>query len=226
LIGLHFFEIDIGTTRPADISTPATALVPAVRYALVLAGLSKLAQTMGKTSLPVLSLNDASSVILFHKLAADIARGLFDGVGADGALTLGNCAGMCALRSATVRTDLASALIAFLGSPEDNKSGQGYDQVIGRITALTTNKEPELFPPDDGDPDPIDVLPPVITWWRRDTTNRFGNHRARGLRAGRDAGGERDRHRRRRSGSSRQQLRCRQVSGRADDQGWPTVRSY
>jgi hypothetical protein len=158
-------DVDIGTTRPEDISKAQLALSPAVRLALVLAAFSKLAQQMGAASMPTLSLNDASSLILYRKLADDLAssEALFDGNGRSGPLQLGSCPGACRLGAASARTDAARALIDFLSSP-DNRSGQDYDKVLGRIDAMSMDPEPELFPPgEDGNPS-IDTLPPVITW--------------------------------------------------------------
>lgn len=164
LLSAHFMECDLWATEPQDISMAATALTPAVRYSLVLAAFSYLAQQMGSKSSPTLTLNDANSLLLFHLLADDLAssEAQFDGKSSAGGLRLGNCASPCPLSSASVRTDLSRALVDFLSSPL-NRSGQDYDKVLGRIDAMSMNQEPELFPPGQ-DGNPIDTLPPVITW--------------------------------------------------------------
>jgi hypothetical protein len=160
LLGEHFGGINLIETPVASTSIEAdpNELSDDVRHALILAGLSGLAQWIAEESrVSALAFN---TVKLTAKLVEDTSdeRALFDGKGPGGPLRAGfcpvpaacdtdpsACATVCDLDANTLRADLATGLAFYFLPAAYNGTGLTFERVIDLVEALRTNTEPELF---------------------------------------------------------------------------------
>ncbi len=165
--------VDVVAVAPAP-TTAATPFDERGKYAVALAAYDQLAviaaRDLGVTGAAV-------NVRLLHdQLVKDAAsaEARLDGNGAE-VLSVGPacplpsgctvegpaCFASCSVYVNTLRSRLAAASLAWLGTPA-NHTGLAASDILTWATTLATNPDPQLFAGEA--PEPIDELGPVITW--------------------------------------------------------------
>ncbi len=130
-VGLHFGSIDILSTQPINplvTNSVAGATQDAINYGLILAGLSKEAQTLGL----------ANPLDLVTALAQDFSDGSFDGKAGPTPVQLNGSA----MDPATGTTGLGMAIIAFSADTSHNVSGGTVPPAL--IAFIDNNIVPNL----------------------------------------------------------------------------------
>ena len=132
----HFNVANITTLRPAELG-PSPLFSAAVKYRLVLAGLSQMAyehsEAVGSDGGAFGSVISAVSV--WRKLEADLADGCFDGTASGEQLYFGSTE----LSSTTPRIDLANAIVGFLTGPENPTHLTGPSHVLTLLDTLSNS---------------------------------------------------------------------------------------
>ncbi len=150
-------EVDFWSTPPADLTQPTSGWNASVQAGVEIAGFSMLTRRAAEDS--SISPAGLTSLHLQARLTEDL-RGpgaQLDGEGTS-PLFLGTCSTVCPMSGRTLRADLAEAIAAFLGSPQ-NGSGIGVtdaERLLARIAA----RESDLF--GDGGEPTFDTTPPAI----------------------------------------------------------------
>lgn len=187
-LNAHFGDLEWRSVVPADLSQPAISPTEEYRAAFVLGGLALLADNMREaagaspqavtltTALDALS-KDLSESRLDGNDDNDLTAGSGVEVGdcpapvmgcnaQPGACQLGACRPACSLYSNTLRTMLAQATAAFIGTraypSRWNRTGIGAEDARPFLDALGRNPDPDLF--GGACVETVDRTPPFITW--------------------------------------------------------------
>jgi hypothetical protein len=174
LLGAHFGGVNLTDTPLAPLSALAVGLGDDVRHALVIAGLSGLAQWMAEEAFAsARAVNTLSLTKLLIRDASDpLAR--FDGLEDDGPIRVIACSRspeceadpsaceptVCDLDANTLRADLATALALYFLPADYNGTGLTFDDVDELIEAIRANEERELF--GSVPPEPLGGEPPAV----------------------------------------------------------------
>ena len=187
-LNAHLGDLEWRTVVPADVSQPAISPTEEYRAAFVLGGLMVLAENMRDAA--GASPQAAPITTAIDALAKDLSEGQLDGnddnnpapgsgleVGEcppplaacnaqPGACQLGACRPACSLYTNTLRTALAQATAAFIGTraypSRWNRTGIGAEDARPFLEALGRNPDPDLF--GGACLETVDRMPPLIGW--------------------------------------------------------------
>lgn len=187
-LNAHLGDLEWRTVVPADVSQPAISPTEEYRAAFVLGGLMVLAENMREAA--GASPQAAPITTAIDALAKDLSEGQLDGnddnnpaagsgleVGEcppplaacnaqPGACQLGACRPACSLYTNTLRTALAQATAAFIGTRSYpsrwNRTGIGAEDARPFLEALGRNPDPDLF--GGACLETVDRMPPLIGW--------------------------------------------------------------
>ena len=159
------FELDLRQTLPARAG--AVSPTAAVRYGLVLAGLSAIVSELARQSSR--SIQSMNILTLTAALVEDaLGPGMrLDGEGPAGPVTLGACADACRLPADTLRQALATALIRDYLPSAANDTGLGFADVGDYLLRVAGKAPAQLFgevvPVElDGSPPVVEILPSPV----------------------------------------------------------------
>ncbi|MBK7538838.1 MAG: hypothetical protein IPI49_26430 [Myxococcales bacterium] len=187
-LNAHFGDLDWRTVVPADVSQPAISPTEEYRAAFVLGGLMVLAENMRDAA--GASPQAAPITTAIDALAKDLSEGRLDGnddnnltagsglevgecpppvagcTAQPGACQLGACRPACSLYTNTLRTALAQATAAYIGTraypSRWNRTGIGSEDARPFLEALGRNPDPDLF--GSACLETVDRMPPLIGW--------------------------------------------------------------